>query len=96
LNKLEAEFKANANHRDGTVPWRNDPWGRPFKANSEKPWRPIAAFGCDRETNGGPVCPHWCGQDKCGVVLGESEPAPGVTVLDHQSFSPSRTDGGNR
>lgn len=85
MNKLEAEFKANANHRDGTVPWRNDPWGRPFKANSEKPWRPIAAFGCDRETNGGPACPHWCGQDKCGVVLGEPEPTVGVLVLHDQT-----------
>lgn len=92
MNEREATFKANANADDGTVPWRNDPWGRPFKSNLDKPIRPIAAFGCDRETNGGPVCPHWCGQDKCGVVL---QPlADGVTVIDYQTFSRPDADGG--
>ncbi len=71
MNYNEARFKANANHDDGTVPWRNDPWGRPFKSNDEKTLREIAAFGCDRHVQGGAVCVHWCGQDKCGVTLAD-------------------------
>lgn len=81
----EARFKANAN--DGTVPWRNDPQGRPFRG--DRPMREIAAFGCDRHVQGGSVCPHWCGQDKCGVVLAEPEDAPGVRGIDDQPSSPS-------
>lgn len=75
MNYNEARFKANANHNDGTVPWHNDPSGRPFKSNLDKPIREILAFGCDRHVQGGTVCPHWCGQDKCGVTLAEPAPA---------------------
>lgn len=83
MNEREATFKANANSDDGTVPWHNDPQGRPFKSDMDKPLRSIAAFGCDRETNGGTVCPHWCGQDKCGgVVLAEPEGTDGVKTPD--------------